>query len=855
MPPKKTSNPIQVFTPSGEQQAVIDALKFGQNVIVNAVAGSGKTTTILGLAKQMPDTNILQVTYNKALKLEVKEKIAKNGLTNITTHTYHGLGCCYYDYKCWSDEKIEHIVNKDTPLVPQGKYGKHPDFSIVVIDEAQDMTELYFRLIYKFIKDLKSQVKLLILGDTLQGIYEFKGADVRYLTLANEIFITHQPFTQLSLNTSYRITHQISQFVNTTLMNGGLSIHASKEGVAIDYYKISGFAEEHILEIAKYINELITEKKATADDFFILAYSINNNRLVKRLENILVDTGISCFVPISEDTELKDKVIKNKVVFTTFHQSKGRERPYVILFGFDSSYFKYYGKTLDTAKCPNIVYVAATRASKHLLVIEDTYHGPLPFIKDTNIQLSKNDDLPDTTDEHTEHIQQLDNLKYISITQLSTNYNALPDIVSNQVKLSSALNEHKTSVTEFIKFIKEKYLADIDFKVSQLFTTYATIEATNIVEFPKDVQTSDKTYEEVADINGVVIPAMLDTSEPNCLYKFLIDDIASIKYGGIKVLKTAVENLVYPCNTPADWLSLGNIFLSHKKGYYYKLAQITKYDWLTQEQIDKCHSNIKRYITNFDEVEFERGLYVDAKYNELKDKFNFDFGKIAFTSIIDAIDDNCIWEFKCTERLTLEHKLQLIVYYFIWDLYSSVWIKDKQNRSKRFMLMNIRTGEVLELNIGDTKLIYELIELLMRNKYEECKVLSDDEFIHKNMESVQGWIADVFAKSTGGLDCVGNERAEFDYGDVQVSSDDNYEDEDFTVSDDNEEYDCIEIDEDVEYDMDTTTADTSTTEIVTDYTKMKLPELRIAYQQKFGNCNGLYKMKKREILAQLNVDS
>jgi HrpA-like RNA helicase len=50
----------QLFIPSTEQQAIIDAIKSGNNVAVNAVAGSGKTTTILGLAAQCPERSILQ---------------------------------------------------------------------------------------------------------------------------------------------------------------------------------------------------------------------------------------------------------------------------------------------------------------------------------------------------------------------------------------------------------------------------------------------------------------------------------------------------------------------------------------------------------------------------------------------------------------------------------------------------------------------------------------------------------------------------------------------------------------------------------------------------------------------------
>ena len=50
--------------PSGEQQYVIDKLKEGYNVICSAVAGSGKSSTILSAAKQFPDKKIIQLTYN-----------------------------------------------------------------------------------------------------------------------------------------------------------------------------------------------------------------------------------------------------------------------------------------------------------------------------------------------------------------------------------------------------------------------------------------------------------------------------------------------------------------------------------------------------------------------------------------------------------------------------------------------------------------------------------------------------------------------------------------------------------------------------------------------------------------------
>ena len=56
------ANYICLPPPSHEQDIVIKALKQGRNARVNAVAGSGKTTTILQIAKALPNRKILGTT-------------------------------------------------------------------------------------------------------------------------------------------------------------------------------------------------------------------------------------------------------------------------------------------------------------------------------------------------------------------------------------------------------------------------------------------------------------------------------------------------------------------------------------------------------------------------------------------------------------------------------------------------------------------------------------------------------------------------------------------------------------------------------------------------------------------------
>ena len=66
-----------MLVPSDEQQIIIDHIKNGNNVCVDAVAGSGKTTTVLSLAHMNCSLHIQQLTYNSELRREVKSKNIK----------------------------------------------------------------------------------------------------------------------------------------------------------------------------------------------------------------------------------------------------------------------------------------------------------------------------------------------------------------------------------------------------------------------------------------------------------------------------------------------------------------------------------------------------------------------------------------------------------------------------------------------------------------------------------------------------------------------------------------------------------------------------------------------------------
>jgi F-box protein 18 (helicase) len=72
-----------------EQNEIINSTG---NIKINAVAGSGKTTTVIEYAKTRPKTSkILYLAFNKSVRLEATKKFREKGLSNVKVETAHSL--------------------------------------------------------------------------------------------------------------------------------------------------------------------------------------------------------------------------------------------------------------------------------------------------------------------------------------------------------------------------------------------------------------------------------------------------------------------------------------------------------------------------------------------------------------------------------------------------------------------------------------------------------------------------------------------------------------------------------------------------------------------------------------------
>lgn len=113
---------------TSEQQSIIQTTG---NIKINAVAGSGKTTTIIEYARtRSAHSKILYLAFNRSVKLEAEKKFAEIGLKNVKVETAHSLAYKHvvfkYDYTVRNEGYKSHETTEILNIA--GSREKHTEF-------------------------------------------------------------------------------------------------------------------------------------------------------------------------------------------------------------------------------------------------------------------------------------------------------------------------------------------------------------------------------------------------------------------------------------------------------------------------------------------------------------------------------------------------------------------------------------------------------------------------------------------------------------------------------------------------------------------------------------------------------
>ena len=135
----------------------------------------------------------LMLTYSAKLKEDSRQRVGLHKLENLTVHSYHSFYHLSKEYPCKNDKQMKDILANDNQLRRIWDFEERSGvkrgnaLELLVLDEQQDCTPLFFVAINKIV-DMCHPKQMLVIGDKKQEINAFKGADHRFLTLADKLY-------------------------------------------------------------------------------------------------------------------------------------------------------------------------------------------------------------------------------------------------------------------------------------------------------------------------------------------------------------------------------------------------------------------------------------------------------------------------------------------------------------------------------------------------------------------------------------------------------------------------------------------------------------------------------------------
>lgn len=396
-----------------KQEAVFQCIQSGHNCTVRANPGTGKTTSILVTAKRIPDKRFLIITYNNSLQTSTADDIQSMGLDNVEVFTYHQFLHQKYDPTICDDCGLINYLVRDRlfrlrpaylplhlllqnvqPLQSLPVAGASIHYDVVVVDEVQDMGRLYFFVVLLAMIDNACPLfQLALMGDTRQGVYEYRGADRRFLTLAAKLFqgckrlLHREQWHDIRFDLTHRLTQSVCDFVNNAMRHKPSEntplLSSDDPATSVRNHAVTVFIDEanECLRMTLGIIEQILHKRPNCPlEQIVVCCNSLKDAFVKRVMQLLTLNGFPIFVPSSMEGASDASMFKGRIRFYTRHSIKGLTCDYLLNLNLNNSFFtlqRYMNPLVSDAELlPGITpaphFVSLTRA-RILLVIVNVF--------------------------------------------------------------------------------------------------------------------------------------------------------------------------------------------------------------------------------------------------------------------------------------------------------------------------------------------------------------------------------------------------------------------------------------------------------------------------------------------------
>lgn len=337
---------MQEILLSDEQQLFVKEAILGNNILVDACIGSGKTTAIQYLCNELPkEKSILYLTYNRLLKLDAKKKIHNE---NVLATNYHGFA--YYmlqknKLNSGKSDSIQIFLNNDIEI---------PKYDVLILDEYQDIDTEISKMLLK-IKIANEKIQIIAVGDLDQKIYD-------KTTLDSSNFINEflGEYKKLKFTNCFRLS---KEYANKLGCIWGKTIIGVNNSCKIEKMCVN--------DVASFL-----AKQSCGD---ILCLGSRNGQLSNLLNNLELQYSEkfnkkTVYASIKdEDKSDKIKSDADCAIFTTYDSSKGLERKVCVIFDFTESYWNYRINKEDANYkiLRNIFCVAMSRGKENIIFVTD----------------------------------------------------------------------------------------------------------------------------------------------------------------------------------------------------------------------------------------------------------------------------------------------------------------------------------------------------------------------------------------------------------------------------------------------------------------------------------------------------
>ena len=208
----------KLFGILSEKQLAIINDKTSQHIVVAAGPGSGKTRVLvhklaaLLLMEDVKRDQLLMLTFSRAAATEFKQRLislTRSSAYYVEVKTFHSY-CFDLLGRPGTLQEAENVVKDAARMIRDGEVEQDKiTKSVLVIDEAQDMSEDEYNLI-EALMQRNETIRVIAVGDDDQNIFAFRGSDSKYL---RKLLVDHDA-VQYELTENFRSASRIVAFSN-----------------------------------------------------------------------------------------------------------------------------------------------------------------------------------------------------------------------------------------------------------------------------------------------------------------------------------------------------------------------------------------------------------------------------------------------------------------------------------------------------------------------------------------------------------------------------------------------------------------------------------------------------------------